>query len=311
MTAWTGYANPDYAGIYSALGAPVALPISGGTLLRRKIPGTDMHDLMGCYPVFCCADWSALRGDIAALGQGDVSVVLVADPFLDGGKDRLSQIFDIVRPFKTHYIADLSQPLDHFVPAKRLREAHRALRKLEVEVAPTPSALVDDWMDLQARSRHAAHASGVNRLSRDEAARLFDLPEIVILRALDRGRTVGMHVEIQQGDVVFGHFATYDPDAYRLGVSPALHLCELEHFTGRARWYDHGGVPGTEDANNGLSRFKQDFSNTTRTAFLCGSVLDRDAYDRLSAQGITAKDFYFPAYRAAERGRPRHDPQPT
>jgi len=297
-----GYAHPDFAEVYADIGEPVSLECSGGTLLRRQIPSTRQRDLTGCYPFFACADWSGLGDDLTTLGQNDdVSLVMVTDPFLEARTEWLEQIFGFVRPFKTHYVADLSKPLESFVPSDRFREARNAARLLDVEVSPSPAAMVEDWISLWERSRHARQPSGENRLSREATGRLFRVPGVVVLRALHRGRTVGMHVELQQGDVVHGHFAIYDPEYYRLGVSTLLNIYEMEHFTGRARFYNHGGVPGLRDRQTGLSRFKQDFSNTTRTAFLCGSIFDQEAYQRLTAHKIDPEPAFFPAYRAFDR----------
>jgi hypothetical protein len=304
----TGYAHPDFARVYAYMGEPVSLVASGGTLLRRKIAGTSLSDLTGCYPFFCCADWSALGDDLAAIGKDDVSVVLVADPFADDRAEQLEQDFGFARPFKTHYVADLSRPLASFIPSERMREARSAARRLDVEVAPSPAGLVGDWLALWDRSRHAQDSSGENRLSREAAERLFSLPGVTVLCAIDRERTVGMHVEVQQGDIVHGHFATYDPEYYRFGVSTLLTVFELEHFASRARFYNHGGVPGTRDGQNGLSRFKRDFSNTTRMAFLCGSVFDSAAYDRLAGHKAASQPGFFPAYRAFDQaGKACHD----
>jgi len=303
MPPAAGYAHPDFGRVYANLGEPVALAHCGGTLLRRPIPATRQHDLVGCYPFFCCANWEALGDDLAGLAQDDVSLVMVADPFVEGPEERLEPLFDFARPYKTHYIADLSKPLASFVPSSRLREARNAARTLEVEVAPPGPTTVDEWLGLWRRSRHASQPSGQNDLSREAVERLFGVPGVTIVRALDGERTVGMHVEVQQGDIVHGHFATYDPEHYGSGVSTLLNVRELEHFATRARFYNHGGVPGSDDRRTGLSRFKQAFSNTTRTAFLCGSILDASAYARLTADGPAREPAFFPAYRALDRGR--------
>lgn len=160
-------------------------------------------------------------------------------------------------------------------------------------------------MVLQNQSRHADYAGGINSLSREEINRLLQVPGMVALRATHQGKTVGMHLEFHQGDIVFGHFASYAPDAYGLNVSTLLHVCEIEYFSDKARWIDWGGVPGLADEKNGLSQFKMSFSNTTRIAFLCGSVMNRPVYEHLSASCTDANTSYFPAYRAGERGRPR------
>ena len=60
----TGYLHPLYAESLAEFGAPRRLARCGGHLLARKIPGGDGHDAMGCYPLFCCPDWSGLRDDL-------------------------------------------------------------------------------------------------------------------------------------------------------------------------------------------------------------------------------------------------------
>ena len=79
----TGYLHADYARSLAEFGTPRELPRSGGWILERKIPGFNAYDAMGCYPLFCCKDWSRLQGDIAELQSELVSLSLVPDPFGD------------------------------------------------------------------------------------------------------------------------------------------------------------------------------------------------------------------------------------
>ena len=51
--------------------------------LERAIPGSDLHDGMGCYPLFCCHDWKRLPDDVAELTDSLVTLTLVTDPFGD------------------------------------------------------------------------------------------------------------------------------------------------------------------------------------------------------------------------------------
>ena len=61
---------------------------------------------------------------------------------------------------------------------------------------------------------------------------------------------------------------------------------------------EFGGAAGLqEDANDGLARFKRGWCNRSVTAYLCGRILDLDAYHALSL-GVTGQ--YFPLYRSGE-----------
>ena len=67
-------------------------------------------------------------------------------------------------------------------------------------------------------------------------------------------------------------------------------------------WLDLGGGAGTSEGGSldGLRRFKAGWATGTRQTFLCGRVLQQDAYDSLSAERTAGKTTYFPAYREGE-----------
>ena len=93
-------------------GRPIRwLPASGGWLLERPIAGSDYRDAMGCYPLFVCRDWGGLAADLEPLRHELVSLALVTDPFGQYDEALLHGCFDVVMPFKPHFVADLSQPI--------------------------------------------------------------------------------------------------------------------------------------------------------------------------------------------------------
>ena len=99
-----GYMSREYAAAFAEFGAPRQLARSGGWLIERAIAGTQHRDAMGCYPLFGCADWSALAADLDDLKHELVSVALVADPFGKHELAALERAFDVVRPFTaTHW----------------------------------------------------------------------------------------------------------------------------------------------------------------------------------------------------------------
>ena len=73
----------------------------------------------------------------------------------------------------------------------------------------------------------------------------------------------------------------------------ALSDCETINFG--------GGAGLGDDPGDGLVQFKGGFANTVSPSYLCGAVLDQDAYRTLS--GDTDSGF-FPTYRAPRLEQP-------
>src|SRR3989442_1604609 len=106
-----GYADPAYAAALGHIGVPRRLPRCGGSILVREIGDTGHLDGVGPYPLFVCSDWNALGDDLHDLNRDLVSVVLVTDPFGNWSRPRLESSFpDLCRPFKDHFVVDLSTP---------------------------------------------------------------------------------------------------------------------------------------------------------------------------------------------------------
>jgi hypothetical protein len=62
-----GYAHPVFAQSFAGFGEPIPLERCGGFLIARPIPGTDVCDAIGCYPLFSCRDFRYLRHDLQDL----------------------------------------------------------------------------------------------------------------------------------------------------------------------------------------------------------------------------------------------------
>jgi len=56
----TGYAHANYAAALREFGRPREMHACTGWVLEREIAGTGHTDLMGCYPIFSCGNWSGL-----------------------------------------------------------------------------------------------------------------------------------------------------------------------------------------------------------------------------------------------------------
>jgi hypothetical protein len=291
------YADPRYACSLSEFGHLLELSRSGGWLLRRQIPGTDASDAAGCYPLFACRDWSRLGEDVEHL-ESLVSLVLVTDPFGDFDIEDLRHHFDEVRPFKPHYVIDLTAPPER-IPSRHHRYyARRALRELEIELAPRPADLLDEWTDLYGVLIERKKLRGIQAFSRDAFAMQLEIPGAAMLVARLDGELVGADWYYVNGPVAYGHLAAFTADGYRVNASYALQWRAIELLAELGvRWLDIGGAPGlAEDPDDGLLRFKKDWSTHTRPTYLATRVLDRRRYDELSRGRKT--NGYFPAYRA-------------
>lgn len=305
ITARRGaYAHSDYAATLAEFGTPRQLSASGGSVLERRI-GDDRQarDAMGCYPIFSCTEWNALPDDLEVLQRDLVSLVLVSDPMAPVAPEWLSRCFvDLVRPFKDHFVADLSRTPEHFVDAHHRRNARSALRTVEVETNERPYAWAGEWTRLyEELIRHHA-ITGMRTFSERALSAQLYLPGAVALRALYKGATVAMLVWYVDDEVAYYHLGASSPQGYALKASFGLFWESLRYLAARGvAWVDFGGAAGaTFRADDGLARFKRGWSTDTRTAYLCGRVFDAVAYDNLAdARGIRARD-YFPAYRTGE-----------
>lgn len=295
-----GYEHRDYAASFEEFGTPRRLAGAEGWLLERPIPGSDLRDAMGCYPLFCCGQWDRLGADIDALGTDLVSVVLATDPFCPVGLDELARTFDSVISFKEHFVADLDAPIEQIVKRSHRATVRRAQKTVAVSVCLEPWRHLDRWVELfeNLKARHAI--GGLRAFSRAAFELQLRVPGMVMFEAWSGDELVGLDLWYEQGDVAYGHLVAFNEAGYAARASYATKWAVLEHFRGRVRWVDLGGGAGGADADDGLTQFKRGWSNATRTVFLCGRILQSDAYERLAVARGATDTTYFPAYRSGE-----------
>ncbi len=255
---------------------------------------------MGPYPLFACDTWPELRNDLDDLGDSAVSVVLVADPLAGLGEPELRATFpDHLSAFKQHHVRDLDAPAR--LPAHHRRHVKRAARAVEVDICTEPLSHLDEWMRLYEglASRHGL--VGIRAFSAKAFREQLSLPGMLMLRAERNDVTVGMALWLEDAPNAYYHLAAYSPEGYEVSASYALFAAAFDHLREQGvRWVDLGGAAGSGVMDDGLVRFKSGWANGERTAYLCGRVLDRRAYERL-AGGSRATDGWFPAYRAGDR----------
>jgi hypothetical protein len=257
---------------------------------------------MGCYPLFACRDWKELHSDLDEI-EGLISLTVVTDPF--GGYDEPDLRFcfrDLVTPFKEHFVIDLEFPTDSFVEAHHRRNARKAFRELQVEQYGQPSLLLDDWLALYSTLVARHQISGIAAFSRESFARQLAVPGLVAYRAQHKGETVGILLWYVQGTEAYYHLGAYSRRGYDLLASFALFSYAIEDMRrGAIRWLDLGAAPGTtENRDSGLRRFKQGWASGTRTAYLCGRILNTRRYAEIVRERNVTPTSYFPAYRAGE-----------
>lgn len=302
-----GYSHPDYANSLSEFGTPRALPRCGGWILERPIPGFTYQDAMGCYPLFSCEDWSGLHPDLEEIGDDLVSLALVTDPFGNYDLAALRRSLGLVKPFKEHYVADLRRPLNEIVGKRHRKNAHRALRSVQVDVCEEPIRYLEEWTMLYGNLIEKHNISGVQAFSRESFAKQLSIPGATMLRATGSGTTVGAQIYFMHGDVAHCHLGAVSQRGYELGAFFAMDLYSIEYFAEKANWLNLGGGAGvTCDGTDGLSLYKKGWATETRTSYFCGRIFDEARYAELAkCKGAPLTD-YFPAYRKGEFGEQRH-----
>jgi hypothetical protein len=299
----SGYAHPEYAAAVADSGVVRGLGRSGGSLIVREIGVTGARDAIGPYPLFACADWAGLPGDLSELSDELVSVALVADPFGEWTEPLLRTCFpDRLLRFKEHFVVRLREAdsMAH-VHAHHRRNIAAARRQVEVDVVDDLRGFAPEW-DALYRQLVARHRiNGPADFSPRSLAAQLAVPGMVALRARHGDATVGATLWYEQGEVVYYHLGAYTPKGYELRASYALFAHAFELFATRGfAWISLGaGAGAVADPEDGLSRFKRGWATETRVAWFGGRVLRPDVYDRLSG-GSSGR--WFPAYREGELG---------
>jgi hypothetical protein len=207
--------------------------------------------------------------------------------------------FDRAIPFKEHFVIETKQRPEHFVSPSHRVHARRALRDVAVDLCPSPLALIDEWDHLYSvlAARHGI--TGLRRFSRAAFERQLAVPGLVMFRASARGETVGLDLWMAQGDDVHNHLTAFSDRGYELRASYATKWSAIEYFQPRVRWINLGAGTST-DPEGGLSAFKRGWSTGTKTAWLCGRVLQPATYAEIASATRTSAVDYFPAYRSGE-----------
>ncbi len=256
---------------------------------------------MGCYPLFACRHWPPLARDLESLEAESelISLTVVTDPFGNYALSDLRRAFrDLARPFKEHFVVDLSQPVSRTACAHHRRNARQALAVMEIERCE-PEAALNGWLMLYQHliRRHAIQ--GLAAFSPASFAQQLQVHGIAVFRARHQGETVGMTLWYRGDERAYYHLAAYSPRGYELKASFALFWHAHEVFAREGvRWLALGAGAGIDnESSDGLTRFKSGWATGTRTAYLCGRIFDERAYAALAGSANGSDETYFPAYR--------------
>lgn len=291
-----GYLSRLYSHSLAEFGEPIRLPVSQSSLLKRPILGTPFYDAMGCYPLFCCQDWSALPQDLGQLSTELISLTAVTDPLGAYTVADLEKCFNTrVLPFKRHWVVQGGKSPEAVASAHHRYYARKALQAVDVELTLHPKQYLDEWCQLYQNlcSRH--HITGIQAFSPISFAQQLVIPGAIMFVARAQDQIVAAHIWYQQGTCVYSHLAAANELGYQLMAAYALHWQALDYFAERVECIHLGAGAGlAEDPQDGLTRFKKGWATDSRMAYLCGHVFDQERYQTLSRHNQTA---YFPAYR--------------
>lgn len=290
------YASEAYANTFGGIATPLYLKSSRTWVLKRRIPGTDYYDAMGCYPLCVIAPSADLEADFMDLrGQGLVSLVLVTDTFFRPDLSKLQDAFDVCRPFKRHYLYDPREP---FAYSKHHRyEVKRAVAVCETRVVSF-AQYFDEWLGLYRNLIRQRGISGIQNFPESYFRGLIGLNEMIAIAAFAAGTLVSMYLWVEHEGYVYSHLGASSAEAYRMRAAYAIYDYARRLFSDR-KAIDFGGGAGLEDTHgDGLANFKKGFSNRMESVYLCGKILDEGRYAALCVAHGKANPGYFPGYRA-------------
>jgi len=182
----------------------IDLPEWQTALLNRSIPGTEWFDALGCYPltVFGPApDLQAGRERLRAAGL--VSVALVPDPITSPSPHVFSAVFEICRPFKTHYLIDREAGPVHFAKNHRwsVRQAGKHCGFEAIDLREN----LEVWLALYRHTLARHQATGIYDFAPAYFRALAEMPAVTALAARHEGEIVAIILWVRNGEIVYAH----------------------------------------------------------------------------------------------------------
>ncbi|MEM8709758.1 MAG: GNAT family N-acetyltransferase [Planctomycetota bacterium] len=297
------YGHADYAASLVHVGQPVELKEAGGWLISRDLEGAS--DLAAPYPLLCCRNLSALESDLFSLSESHVSVTAVidpmAEPMVETNEQALRSAFvDRVVRYKEHFVVDLEPPLETTISGHHRRKTRRGGKRVRVQRSDMPAEWLTEFNDLYGMLIEHHGIRGAAAFGRESLSLQLGLPGTRAYLATIEDRPVSMTVWYLRGNGASYHLGATSPEGYLASASYALFARVLADLKDEgASWAHLGAGAGAHgDATDGLTAFKKGWSTHTRTAYLCGRILQPETYAELCRKaGVPEDGAFFPAYR--------------
>jgi hypothetical protein len=289
------YSTGTYAESLSHWGEALQIPEWGCHVITQQTAAG--KDAVGTYPLAILCPDADLAGGLERLRRlGMICVTLVLDEFHRPPLAALRDHFQVVHPFKQHYIRRNSSP---FAYARHHRyEVRRSLAR--VSVGPFElGAHLAEWAALYAEL-HRRHAlAAVHDFAPRHFETLSTLEGTTSIGAWLEGKLVSAHLWVSDGRHVHSHLAASSDAGYGAAAAYAVYDASVRHFEGAELLNFGGGAGAGGDSLDGLSRFKSGFANDSAPAYVCGAILDPERYHELvRLSGVRTDTLFFPAYRA-------------
>lgn len=287
------YSTAQYAATLSHVGRPFDVPEWGTHAIIRPIHGGG-EDVIGTYPITVFKEDADVAGGLVRLKDaGFVSVTLVCDDF--HRPDHL-QGFDVVREFKSHFLhrgpghSFAGGYCPHQEHRRKIRRAKRDVVCREIDL----KTHLNEWIALYDTLVRRHILTGVHAFPRESFKSLAEIPGIVAIGGFVKDEMVCCNLWAVHDGRAHSHLVASNENGYELRAAYAVTDFAIRHFAD-CDVINLGGSAGSGDKEDGLAQFKRGFSNETAPAWLCGAIMNREAYDLLSA-GQESNE-YFPQYR--------------
>lgn len=293
----SGYRQNGFA---ESLGTGLYLENVKGSVLRRKIGTTGTHDVVNPYPVFACSNFANFEDDLTSLRvEGAIALTVRTDAFDEMNVLSTRDIWDWFKPFKTHFITDLTEPWRDTAARNAKRYEKRAREDFEFSLVSSPSEYAADLARLNEIILNRTQINKSAGLSVKTLEKQLNLRGVRLFKAEDSQGPQGLALFMKTDRKAYAYLLGATDEARSKHVIYGLYGYALDALSAEVDAVDFGGNPGpTDDLSNSVGLFKQLWTNRTATSYICGKIFNPEAYGKLCKDRPALSPNYFPAYRA-------------
>lgn len=299
MPDLTGYYASDYCRSLGEFGKPYIGQSSRTGFLKKKFSG--YNDFCGQYPFVCTHSWGNVEDDLQIMKEhGGVSVVFVTDPFAETEVEENLKGLTLAKPFKKHFIVDLSRNWKQKLNSKKRNTIRNSLKLQNIRFFKGSREYAPVFWQLYCELIKRHNINGVQKLSEKVIGDQLEVEGSVVVEASVDEVPVGAMIWYTIDGKAYSHLHAQSQLGYRLHTNFALYFSVLEYFQKIGVEYAClGGVAGNVDTqDDGLANFKSLWADVTMSSWLCGEILDRAVYKKLVSESRAGSIDFFPAYRS-------------